>query len=109
VERSAAVAVITDLGRLAVFIGLNLWIEAGRFGMDVQHVLALRMLRLASGGPLATREASRMVTEKIAAFGQAQTAALSALGAGFGPERAAAQIYGPYRRTVRANRRRLGA
>src|SRR5206468_2710854 len=29
---------------------LNGWIEAARFGADVQHVMALRMRRLALGG-----------------------------------------------------------
>jgi hypothetical protein len=28
------------------------WIDAGRFALDTQCVIGLRMLRLASGGPL---------------------------------------------------------
>jgi hypothetical protein len=63
----------------ALFNLLNPWIEAARFGADGQRVMALRMRRLASGGPLAATEARGMVSEKIAAFGEAQGAMMSAL------------------------------
>jgi len=91
-----------------LFSLLNPWIEAARFGADVQRVVALRMRRLTSGGPLAAIEAQNMVSEKLAAFGEAQGAILSALAAGKSFEAALAKAYGPYRRRVRANRRRLG-
>jgi hypothetical protein len=47
---------------------LNTWLEAARFCADVQRVIALRMMRLASSDPLATTEAWQMVSEKFFAF-----------------------------------------
>jgi hypothetical protein len=46
---------------------MNPWtyfIATTRFAMEAQTVIALRMLRLATGGALARREAARMVIEK---------------------------------------------
>ena len=50
-------------------------------GMEAQSVIALRMLRLATGGARRMEaEASRMVTDKVAAAAEAQpVAAVSAL------------------------------
>ncbi|SRR5581483_6272621 len=86
---------------------LSLSYDLMRLGMEAQGVIALRMLRLATGGALAEREASRMVTEKAAAAFEAQTAAALAL---VGGQRGAAvpkKAMRIYRRRVRANRRRL--
>jgi hypothetical protein len=83
------------------------WIEAGRFAADVQTVIALRMLRLASGGPRAATEANRMVTEKVGAFSAAQAAAAVALTTGQSLDVAARRAAAPIKRHVRANRRRL--
>jgi hypothetical protein len=88
---------------------MNAWFEAARFGADSHNVIALRMMRLASGGPLAATEATRMVSEKVAAFSEAQGALMTALMSGSSLDDAAAKAYAPYRRAVRANRRRLGA
>jgi len=88
---------------------MNAWFEAAQFGADSQRVIALRMMRLASGGPQAVTEARRMVSEKINAFGVAQTAILSALVTGGSLETAAVKAYAPYRRAVRANSSRLGS
>lgn len=86
---------------------LDSWIEAARFGADVQRVMTLRMMRIASGGPLAETEARQMISEKMSAFGEAQMAIFTALIAGKSLEAAAATAYAPYRRCVRANSRRL--
>jgi hypothetical protein len=51
--------------------------------------MALRMMRLAAGGALATREANRMVVEKAAAIAEAQCAAAAALAGARGPSIAA--------------------
>ncbi len=88
---------------------MNAWFEAARFGADSQNVIAMRMMRLASGGPLAATEASRMVSEKVAAFTEAQGIVMAAMINGSSFDTAAAKAYAPYRRAVRANRRRLGA
>jgi hypothetical protein len=92
-----------------MFNSINAWFEAARFGADVQRVVAFRMLRLASGGPGANKEFSRMVAEKLAAFGEAQRSIVASLAAGSSVEVTARKAYAPYRRAVRANRRRLGA
>jgi hypothetical protein len=84
------------------------WFEAVRFATDTQRVIALRMARIASGGPLAASEAHGMVLEKMLAFGEAQAAVVSALATGSSLNAAAAKAYAPYRRRVRANKRRLG-
>jgi hypothetical protein len=91
----------------ALFNVLNAWLEASRFCADVQRVMALRMVRLASGGPLATTEAWQMVSEKVSAFEEAQVAIVSALASGRGLHAATDGAYAPYRRCVRANCLRL--
>ena len=78
--------------------------EAAQFGWEVQHVIALRLMRLATGGELAQREAARMVCEKAAAVPIAQAAATAALATGRKPARAAVKSY---RGAVLRNRRRL--
>jgi len=90
----------------SAFNVMNAWFEAARFGADIQNVIALRMLRLAGGGPLAATEARRMISEKVFAFGEAQVRILSSLASGQSVD--VAKAYAPYRRRVRANRRRLG-
>lgn len=88
---------------------MKAWFEAAQFGADSQRVIAMRMMRLAAGGPLAATEAQRMVSEKVAAFAESQGVMMAALVAGQSFETAAAKAYAPYRRAVRANRRRLGS
>ncbi len=88
---------------------MNAWFEAARFGADSHNVIALRMMKLSSGGPNAAQEATQMISEKIAAFNEAQGALMGALFSGSSFDDAAAKAYAPYRRAVRANRRRLGA
>jgi hypothetical protein len=84
------------------------WFEAARFGAEVQRVIALRLMRLAAGDAQAATEAQHMILEKAAAFGEAQLAAMTALAKGATMQTAVARAYTPYRRRVRANRRRLG-
>ncbi len=84
---------------------MNAWLEAGRFGADIQRVIALRMFRLSAGGPLAASEARRMVSEKVVAFAELQGTLMSDLASG--RHTSAATLSAPFRRRVRANRRRL--
>jgi hypothetical protein len=93
-------------GECVLFNVMNAWFEAARFGADIQNVIALRILRLAGGGPLAATEARRMISEKVFALGEAQVRILSSLASGQSVD--VAKAYAPYRRRVRANRRRLG-
>jgi hypothetical protein len=37
---------------------------------EAQQVIGLRLMKLALGGPVARREANRMVAEKVIAFGE---------------------------------------
>jgi hypothetical protein len=96
-----------DAAQRGWFGVLNTWLEAASFSMDVQRVMALRIMRLASGGPLAATEAQRMISEKVSAFGEAQVAIATALTTGSSLYAATAEAYGPYRRCVRANCVRL--
>ncbi len=93
----------------AMFKALDQWFEAARFGADVQQVMTLRIMRIASGGPDAATEAQKMISEKLAAFGESQVALMTALTTGSSFEAAAAKAYAPLRRAVRANSRRLGS
>jgi hypothetical protein len=45
--------------------------DAALLGFEAQQVIALRLLRIAAGGEAASFGTERMVTEKIAAFGEA--------------------------------------
>ena len=66
---------------------------------ESQHVIALRMIRIASGGRAAEGEAQLMVSEKV----NAATRAAGRLMAGGSPD----SVVSAYRRTVQANARRL--
>lgn len=87
---------------------MSAWFEAARFAADSQRVVALRLMKIASGGPQATAEATRMVAEKMAAFTEAQAAVASTMMMGGSLAAASRKAYAPYRRAVRANNRRLG-
>jgi hypothetical protein len=83
---------------------LNMW----QATLEAQQVIGLRVARLAGGGRAAWAEATRMTSEKIAALGEAQTAAMIALLMG----KAAAvpsRTLALYRRKMRANCKRLTA
>jgi hypothetical protein len=81
-------------------------LDAMRLGIEAQSVIALRMMKMATGGAAAQREISLMVSEKTRAAVDVQLAVgLSALSgkAHLAPARTVAL----YRRRVRANQRRL--
>jgi hypothetical protein len=75
------------------------WFNLTMLAAESQHVIGLRMLKLALGGAKAQEEASLMVTEKMLAANHA--AARLMLGAS--PD----SVVKGYRRKVRANARRL--
>jgi hypothetical protein len=83
-------------------LGLNTW----ALGMEASQVIALRTLKILSGGSAGQDEARRMVDEKIQAGLDLQSAALTG---NLGPTAhgAAGKVVSHYRRKVRANRRRL--
>jgi hypothetical protein len=68
-------------------------------GFEAQQVIALRLMKLAAGGPAAEREARRMVTEKIVASAEAA----ATLASGGSPQ----TVLRRYRTIMRANNQRL--
>jgi len=74
---------------------------------DAQAVILLRSLRIAKGGAAANAETQRMITEKIAALGEAQLAATVATLKGSKKDRVAKKALAVYVTRVRRNRRRL--
>jgi hypothetical protein len=83
------------------------WLEAVRFTCEAQGVISARLMLFASGDPTAAVEAERMISEKVAAFSEAQIAAEQALANGLGIYVAAERAYSPLRRCVHANSHRL--
>jgi hypothetical protein len=86
---------------------MSLAMKAWQIGLEAQSVIILRMLRLAAGGARAEAEASRMVTEKILAAGEAQMGAATAAMRGHKKHVVVGKAVNVYRKRVRANRRRL--
>jgi hypothetical protein len=87
---------------------LGLSLRTWQAALEAQQVIGLRLARLSGGGPSAWAEATRMTSEKVAALGEAQTAAMMAVLTG----KAAAvpsRTLALYRRKIRANRKRLTA
>ncbi len=70
-------------------------------GFEAQRVIALRMAKLAQGGPGAAQEANHMVTEKLAASSEA----MLTLAQGGSPE----TVLRRYRTIMRANAKRLSS
>jgi len=78
-----------------------------QLGVEAQTVVALRIMRLAAGGIHAQDEAQRMITEKIAAVAEAQTAAIAAMINGDKDHMVAAKTLRTFKKRIRANKRRL--
>jgi hypothetical protein len=81
-------------------------LQTAKLGWEAQGVMALRVMRMAQPAHSQT-EARRMVTEKVAALGEAQAATVTALIKGGKSHRVAKKVLGVYGKRVRANRRRL--
>ena len=75
-------------------------------GIEASHVIALRTLKIASGGAAADAEAHRMISEKVEAGWALHALALSGR-LGHTAHSASTRTLAHYRRKVRANRRRL--
>lgn len=83
-------------------LAFDSWLLTG----EAATVIWLRSLRLMMGGPLATREAQRMWSEKLVA-GLTLMPALMAGGVAQSAEAIGAAALAHYRKPVRANRARL--
>jgi hypothetical protein len=88
---------------------LALTFQASRLTWDAQGVIGLRLMKLAGGGPAAASEASSMIIEKVAAFSEAQAAALASVLGGRNGAHAMMSVLNVYEKNVRANRRRLSS
>jgi hypothetical protein len=73
--------------------------DASMLALESQQVIGLRLMKLALGGRAASREATRMVTEKVAALGEAAVKVATG-----GTTHA---VVKGYRKKVQGNRRRL--
>jgi hypothetical protein len=83
-----------------MFLGwFELSTEIAATNMLAQRVVALRLAKLAKGGPAAKREMRRMLVEKVVASAEAGIA----LASGRFPQ----SIVRRYQRIVRANEKRL--
>jgi len=85
----------------------GLSVQRVRLVWDAQTVIALRLMKLGLGGAKAQSEAQRMVSEKFAAFMEAQVGVATAAMMGYSGDRVAKKVFGVYRKRVRRNRRRL--
>ena len=89
----------------------NAWcalsLQTARLGWEAQNVIALRLMRVAAQSAGNQPEARRMVTEKVAAFAEAQAAAATAVMKGGKNHHVAKKALGVYKKRVRANKRRL--
>lgn len=83
------------------------FVDAAALSVAAQNVIAMRLIRIAAGGPVAQAECRRMVYEKFEAAVAAQAAAAGALARGKSMETATRVALAPIRARVRANQRRL--
>jgi hypothetical protein len=83
------------------------WIDAAQFSFEAQSVMAMRLMKIATGGQDGAAECTRMVLEKFDAAGASVTAGALALAGGKSMEAAAQLAMIPVRRRVRANHLRL--
>lgn len=86
--------------------GFGFWWSVAVTAAEMSIVIPLRLMRIAQGGAKAQAETHRMWSEKSFAFFEAQAAILRAMMGGQGGM-AMQRAFTPYRRRVRANRRRL--
>lgn len=78
-----------------------------RYSLAVNAVVAIRLARLAGGGPGVATEFQRMIGEKVVAAVQSGMAASRASMLGAEPLAVAAAGFRPYAKALGANRRRL--
>lgn len=87
------------------------WFSAGMdawaLGMESSAVIGLRMAKIATGGDASGEEARLMLSEKMQAAFELQTALMTGQ-LGTTPLAGTQKMVRHYRRKVRANRRRLG-
>jgi hypothetical protein len=83
------------------------WIDAAQFSFEAQSVVAMRLMKIATGGQDGAAECTRMLLEKIDAVTAAHTAGALALAGGKSVEAATKLAMAPVKRRVHANHLRL--
>lgn len=78
-----------------------------KLGLEAQHVIALRLAKIASGHRDSGAEVKRMIGEKPPTFVKAQTQMTTAMARGVKDHVAARKALRILEKTVRANRKRL--
>ncbi len=87
---------------------MGLAFQGTMLAIEAQQVIALRLTKMAFGGPAAQAEAELMVSEKLSAMAESgQMMMMGALGGK--QDMNADKVVALYRKKVRANRRRLSA
>ncbi len=86
------------------------WAKAGwdawTLGMESSAVIGLRVAKIAMGGPAASEETARMLSEKVQSAIELQTALMTGR-LGTTPLASTRKTLRHYRRKVKANRKRL--
>ena len=90
---------------------LNPWLaltfKTMQLGFDAQNVVALRMLRFATGDARAQNEVRRVVAEKIESAAEVQGTAISAITTGHKDAVVARKVVRVLKKRIHANKRRL--
>ena len=86
---------------------LSLANKTARLSMEAQGVIALRMMRIANGGPAAQSEIETMFSEKATAMGQAQLAMAEGFMTNADQNKTARKVLSIYKKRVHANSVRL--
>ena len=79
------------------------WIDAAKFNLDVQSVVAMRLMKIAAGGATGAAESTRMVQEKAEASAAAVTAGALALAKGRSIKAATKAAMVPVKKRVSLN------
>lgn len=82
----------------------DLWWKLAQLNIEAQQVMAMRLFRIAAGGPF---NVARLSNEKLNAAIEASIASVQAAALGKAPAGVADKAVRVYRRRVRANRRSL--
>ncbi len=96
-----------SLGHPGAASWMGVALEFTKLALEAQQVVAMRLARIAMGGPVAAREIQRMIAEKPVAAMKAHVAAGGALARGSKNHVVARKALRVYAGGVRANRRRL--
>jgi hypothetical protein len=82
----------------------EVWWKLAQLNVEAQQVMAMRLFRIAAGGPF---NFTRLSTEKMNAAIEASIASVQAAASGKAPAGVADKVVRVYRRRVRRNQRSL--